>query len=60
MGISFFVLCCVPFCSSNWFAERQFFSEKTLNWHGFSNIFRVILANRSTISTGSGGCYFFV
>lgn len=49
MGISFFVLCCVAFCSSNWFAERQFFSEKTVNWHGFSDISRVIPAIRSTI-----------
>jgi hypothetical protein len=39
MGISFFVLCCVSFCSSNWLAEQHFFSEKTVNWHGFSNIF---------------------
>lgn len=36
------------------------FSEKTLNWHGFSNNYRVIPAIRKKVSTGPGGCYFLV
>lgn len=59
MIISFFCFTVQLIVIPNGLQNKNIFSNKTLNWHGFSNIFIVIPAIRLLVSTGSGGCYFF-
>ena len=39
MGISFLCYAVYPFVLPIGWLKNNFFSEKTVNWHGFSNIF---------------------